>query len=86
MNYTTTVINQYYEIDADKSRGTGEIYVLAAFNISIRRCYGCRAYKDKGGLRRIRLHGVGPLSDQYECRGDDRESLIVTTSAIGKDF
>ena len=73
MNYTShTVINQYYEIDADKSRGAGEIYVLAFLSTSQSGdVMDVGAYKDKKSEGGFDYMVSGRYLDQYECRGDD---------------
>ncbi len=73
MNYTShTVLNQYYEIDASSSHGTGEIYVLAFLSTSQSGdVMDVGAYKDKKSERGFDYTVSGRYLDQYECRGDD---------------
>ena len=66
-----TLLNQYYEIDASSSRGTGEICVLAFLSTSQSGdVMGVGAYKDKKSEGGFDYTLSGRYLDQYECRGD----------------
>ena len=82
MSYTThTVVNEYYDIDAESGTGVGEIYVLAFFSTGGSEYLVAGRYIDKYECRdddwRISLRQyVIDWSRTSEFTGDDPEKLF----------
>lgn len=78
MNYTThTVVNEYYDIDAELGKGVGEVYVLAFLSMSQSGdVMDVKEYKDTKSDGGFDYLVAGRYVDKYECRdGDWRISL-----------
>jgi len=73
MNYTThTVLNEYYDIDAEANKGVGEIYVLAFLSMSqAGDVMAVEHYKESDSDGGFEYVVAGRYVDQYEGRDGD---------------
>lgn len=78
LNDTThTVVNEYYDIDAESGTGVGEVYVLAFFSLTeggdVMEVGAAKNSASEDGYEYL---VAGRYIDKYECRGDDWRIIL----------